>query len=204
MTSPEIPMMDVWSVDTPGPLEQRPLRRSRRPIPLPASSEIRLRVAACGVCRTDLHIAAGDLPVRRRGIVPGHEIVGYVDALGGEANRFVLGERVGVAWLRSTCGACRFCSTGRENLCVAPRFTGWDDDGGYADFAVVREAYAYRLPAEFDDVSAAPLLCAGIIGYRALERALVPDRGTLGITASGDPPISPPSSRSTGASRFTS
>jgi propanol-preferring alcohol dehydrogenase len=178
-------MMDVWSVDRPGPLEQRPLRRTQRPIPTPGRFEIRVRVAACGVCRTDLHIAAGDLPVHRPGVVPGHEVVGYVDALGSEASRFVPGERVGVAWLRSTCGECRFCSTGRENLCVAPRFTGWDDDGGYSEYAVVHEGYAYRLPAEFDDVAAAPLLCAGIIGYRALERALVPERGTLGIYGFG-------------------
>ena len=119
------------------------------------------------------------------GVVPGHEIVGYVDLLGEDAVRFVAGERVGIAWLRSTCGTCRFCSTGRENLCLTPRFTGWDDDGGYAEYAVVPEAYAYRLPAEFDDVAAAPLLCAGIIGYRALERAMVPDRGRLGIYGFG-------------------
>ena len=144
-----------------------------------------MRVAACGVCRTDLHVAAGDLPVHRPDVVPGHEIVGYVDILGDDARRFVVGERVGIAWLRSTCGHCRFCVTDRENLCLAPRFTGWDDDGGYAEYAVVPEAYAYRLPEEFDDVSAAPLLCAGIIGYRALERALVPDGGRLGIYGFG-------------------
>ena len=182
---PRIADMDVWSVDQPGPIEQGPMVRGRRPIPLPGRSEIRVRVAACGVCRTDLHIAAGDLAVHRAGVVPGHEIVGYVDMVGEDADRFVAGERVGIAWLRSTCGVCRFCSTGRENLCVEPRFTGWDDDGGYADFAVVPEAYAYRLPAELDDVAAAPLLCAGIIGYRALERALVPDRGKLGIYGFG-------------------
>ena len=182
---PESPDMDVWSVEMPGPIEHGPLVRGRRPVPLPGRAEIRVRVAACGVCRTDLHIAAGDLAVHRPRVVPGHEIVGYVDVLGEDADRFVDGERVGIAWLRNTCGACRFCSSGLENLCLTPRFTGWDDDGGYAEYAVVPEAYAYHLPAEFDDVSAAPLLCAGIIGYRALERALVPDRGRLGIYGFG-------------------
>jgi propanol-preferring alcohol dehydrogenase len=137
------------------------------------------------VCRTDLHIAAGDLPVHRPDVVPGHEIVGYVETLGGDARRFVVGERVGIAWLRNTCGQCRFCVTDRENLCLAPRFTGWDEDGGYAEYAVVPEAYAYHLPEEFDDISAAPLLCAGIIGFRALDRALVPEGGRLGIYGFG-------------------
>ncbi|MGD9700897.1 MAG: zinc-dependent alcohol dehydrogenase family protein [Acidimicrobiia bacterium] len=177
--------MQVWSVDRPGPPDQRPLRRTTRPIPSPGPGEVRVRVAACGVCRTDLHVAAGDLPVHRRGVVPGHEIVGYVDAFGAEATRFGLGERVGIPWLRSTCGICRFCTTGRENLCIEPRFTGWDDDGGYAEYALVPEAFAYRLPDQFDDVTAAPLLCAGIIGYRALERALVPPSGRLGIYGFG-------------------
>ena len=181
----EIPDMNVWAVDRPGPIEQRPLVRGRRAVPVPGRSEIRVRVAACGVCRTDLHIAAGELAVHRPGVVPGHEIVGYVDLLGEDAGRFVVGERVGIAWLRSTCGTCRFCSTGRENLCLTPRFTGWDDDGGYAEYAVVPEAYAYRLPDDFDDVAAAPLLCAGIIGYRALERAMVPEHGRLGIYGFG-------------------
>ena len=182
---PNVVEMNVWSVDRPGPIEHRPLVRGRRSVPLPGKAEIRIRVAACGVCRTDLHIAAGELAVHRPGVVPGHEIVGYVDSLGEDAVRFVAGERVGIAWLRSTCGTCRFCSTGRENLCLTPRFTGWDDDGGYAEYAVVPEAYAYRLPEQFDDVAAAPLLCAGIIGYRALERALVPDGGRLGIYGFG-------------------
>jgi propanol-preferring alcohol dehydrogenase len=137
------------------------------------------------VCRTDLHIVAGDLLPHRRRVVPGHEVVGYVDAVGADATRFAEGERIGIPWLRSTCGTCRFCSTGRENLCLDPRFTGWDDDGGYAEYAVVPEAFAYRLPDQFDDITAAPLLCAGIIGYRALERALVPPNGRLGIYGFG-------------------
>jgi propanol-preferring alcohol dehydrogenase len=179
------PRMNVWSVDQPGPLEERPLRRMHRAVPSPGPFEVRVRVAACGVCRTDLHIVAGDLPTHRRGVVPGHEVVGYVDAVGPDAARFAEGERIGIPWLRSTCGTCRFCSTGRENLCLDPRFTGWDDDGGYAEYAIVPEAFAYRLPDQFDDITAAPLLCAGIIGYRALERALVPPNGRLGIYGFG-------------------
>lgn len=144
-----------------------------------------MRVRACGVCRTDLHLAEGDLSPRRHGVIPGHEVVGEVDRLGPGAHRFELGERIGIAWLRSTCGTCRWCTAGAENLCSAPRFTGWDDDGGYAELAVVPEAYAYRLPAAFTDAEAAPLLCAGIIGYRALQRANLPRGGRLGIYGFG-------------------
>jgi alcohol dehydrogenase, propanol-preferring len=146
---------------------------------------VRVRVSVCGVCRTDLHLVEGDLAPKRPGVVPGHEVVGVVDALGAGSTRFAVGERIGVAWLRHTCGRCRFCLRGDENLCVAPRFTGWDDDGGYADSAVVEEDYAYRIPASFDDEHAAPLLCAGIIGYRALRRSLLPPGGRLGIYGFG-------------------
>jgi propanol-preferring alcohol dehydrogenase len=127
----------------------------------------------------------GDLPVRRAGVVPGHEAVGNVVALGEGTSRLPVGARVGVPWLRHTCGTCRFCTTGHENLCRAPRFTGWDDDGGYAEYLTVPEAYAYEIPPAFDDVRAAPLLCAGIIGFRALERARVPEGGRLGIFGFG-------------------
>jgi propanol-preferring alcohol dehydrogenase len=154
-------------------------------VPEPGPAEVRVRVTVCGVCRTDLHLAEGDLAPKRPGVVPGHEVVGVVDALGPGATRFSLGDRIGVAWLRHTCGVCRFCRRGDENLCVAPRFTGWDDDGGYAEYAVVEEAYAYHLPASFDDEHAAPLLCAGIIGYRALRRSLLPPGGRLGIYGFG-------------------
>jgi propanol-preferring alcohol dehydrogenase len=144
-----------------------------------------VRVSMCGVCRTDLHLAEGDLVPKRPGVVPGHEVVGVVDRAGPGVTRFAVGDRIGVAWLRHTCGVCRFCRRGDENLCVAPRFTGWDDDGGYAEYAVVEEAYAYRLPPSFDDEHVAPLLCAGIIGYRALRRALLPPGGRLGIYGFG-------------------
>lgn len=178
--------MRAWIVDEPGPADAGPLRLVDRPVPTPGPGEVRVRVAACGVCRTDLHLAEGDLPPRRHGVVPGHEVVGRVDAVGAGARRFASGDRVGIAWLRATCGTCGFCTTGRENLCVDPRFTGWDADGGYADYAVVDEAYAYPLPEEFDDEHAAPLLCAGIIGYRALRRALPSGAGArLGIYGFG-------------------
>jgi propanol-preferring alcohol dehydrogenase len=146
---------------------------------------VRVRVLVCGVCRTDLHLAEGDLAPKHPGVVLGHEVVGVVDGVGPGASRFEIGERIGVAWLRHTCGVCRFCRRGDENLCVAPRFTGWDDDGGYAEYAVVEESYAYRLPPSFDDEHVAPLLCAGIIGYRALRRSLLPPGGRLGIYGFG-------------------
>lgn len=181
--------MKAWVVDRPGPATASPgpLRLVDRPRPEPGPGEIRVQVSACGVCRTDLHLAEGDLPPRHPQVVPGHEVVGHVDALGPGAERFAVGDRVGIAWLRHTCGRCRWCRRGRENLCIAPAFTGWDADGGYAEAAVVDEAYAYALPAEtvFDDRHAAPLLCAGIIGYRALKRAELPPGGRLGIYGFG-------------------
>jgi propanol-preferring alcohol dehydrogenase len=176
--------MRAWIVDQPGPIEAGPLQLVDRPVPQPGRGEVRVRVRTCGVCRTDLHLAEGDLPPRRHGVVPGHEIVGIVDALGPEAKRFTIGDRIGIAWLRSTCGVCRFCRRGSENLCLAPRFTGWDADGGYADYALIDQDYAYRLPEVFDDDHAAPLLCAGIIGYRALRRAQLPPSGR---PAEGEP-----------------
>ncbi len=155
------------------------------PDPQPGLDEIRVQVKTCAVCRTDLHLAEGDLAPKRFGVVPGHEIVGVVDRAGANCRRFHLGDRVGIAWLASTCGRCRFCIAGRENLCLDPRFTGWDQDGGYATYAVVKEAFAYALPPGFDDETAAPLLCAGIIGYRALKRSEVPPGGRLGLYGFG-------------------
>jgi propanol-preferring alcohol dehydrogenase len=137
------------------------------------------------VCRTDLHLAEGDLPPHRPHTVPGHEVVGIVERCGAAASRFAVGQRVGIAWLRHTCGQCRFCRRGAENLCISPAFTGWDADGGYAELAVVDEGYAYALPDVFDDTEAAPLLCAGIIGFRALRRAALPPGGRLGIYGFG-------------------
>ena len=155
------------------------------PEPEPGVGEIRVRVTVCGVCRTDLHLAEGDLAPRRHGIVPGHEVVGTVDRTGPGATRFTIGDRVGLAWLGRTCGTCRFCRRGAENLCLAPSFTGWDRNGGFAELVTGDEQFAYRLPDEFDDQHVAPLLCAGIIGFRALRRAEVPEGGRLGIYGFG-------------------
>lgn len=177
--------MQAWTVTEPGPVDGDPLALVRRPVPEPADDELLVRVRACGVCRTDLHVVEGDLAVHRPHVVPGHEVVGTVERAGRDAVGFTPGDRVGVAWLRRTCGTCRFCTSDRENLCVTPRFTGWDDDGGYAELLTVPAAYAYAIPDGFDDVQAAPLLCAGIIGYRALERAALPAGGRLGIYGFG-------------------
>jgi alcohol dehydrogenase, propanol-preferring len=177
--------MRAWWVAEQGPVTGAPLRFGERPDPEPGPGEVLVRVRACGVCRTDLHVVEGDLPLHRRQVVPGHEIVGEVTARGPGCERFDVGARVGIAWLRHTCGHCRFCRRGAENLCLAPRFTGWDEDGGYAELAVVPEAYAYGLPDAFPDEEAAPLLCAGIIGYRSLKRAELPPGGRLGIYGFG-------------------
>jgi propanol-preferring alcohol dehydrogenase len=177
--------MKAWVVRRPGAIDGGPLALIDRKEPMPGPKEVRVRVSTCGVCRTDLHLAEGDLRPKRPEVVPGHEVVGRVDAVGPGAVRFGIGDRVGVAWLRHTCGRCRYCLRRAENLCVGPRFTGWDDDGGYAEYAVVDEDYAYALPDAFDDVHAAPLLCAGIIGYRALRRSALPPGGRLGIYGFG-------------------
>ncbi|HEX2048118.1 MAG TPA: zinc-dependent alcohol dehydrogenase family protein [Acidimicrobiales bacterium] len=172
--------MRAWVVEGPGRVVLR-----EKPDPAPGPGEILVRVAVCGVCRTDLHVAEGDLPVHKPDVTPGHEVVGTVEAVGPGGGRFALGDRVGVPWLAWTDGTCRFCRRGQENLCVHPRFTGWDADGGYAERCVVHEAFAYAIPDEFDDEQAAPLLCAGIIGYRALRRAELPPGGRLGIYGFG-------------------
>lgn len=177
--------MWAWEVATPGPIDSAPLRKVQRPLPEPGPGQVRLRVVTCGVCRTDLHLSEGDLPPRRPGVVPGHEVVGYVDVAGEAARRFTPGQRVGAAWLATSCGRCRFCISGRENLCLDPRFTGWDIDGGFAQYMVADERFLYPLPDGFDDDGAAPLLCAGIIGYRALRRADLPPGGRLGIYGFG-------------------
>lgn len=178
-------MMRAWVISEPRPISSSPLSLVERPVPTPARGEVLVMVRACGVCRTDLHLAVGELPVRRSQVVPGHEVVGEVVQLGEGADRFRIGERIGIAWLRHTCGTCRWCRTGRENLCPQSLYTGWDADGGYAELAVVPEAFAYRIPSSFSDEQAAPLLCAGIIGYRSLIRAQVPPGGRLGIYGFG-------------------
>lgn len=178
--------MTAWRVRQPGPMSTRPLERVSDPVPQPDAGELLVAVRACGVCRTDLHVAEGDLPVHRPAVTPGHEVVGEVVALGPDTgSEFATGDRVGIAWLRHTCGTCKFCLRGQENLCPESRYTGWDADGGYAEFATVPAAFAHRLPSGYSDTELAPLLCAGIIGYRSLLRAELPAGGRLGIYGFG-------------------
>lgn len=177
--------MRAWWVEEPGPIAGGPLRLGEVDDPEPGPRQVRVRVSTCGVCRTDLHLAEGDLSPHRARTTPGHEIVGRVDRLGAGVTRFAPGDRIGIAWLRHTCGTCRFCARGDENLCVEPAFTGWDAPGGFAELAVVDERFAYRIPDTFDDLGAAPLLCAGIIGFRSLRRAALPRGGRLGIYGFG-------------------
>ena len=177
--------MTGWAFERPGRAPDLPIRSVRRERPTPASDEVLVEVRACGICRTDLHLVEGDLTPRRPGVIPGHQVVGTVVERGTEVERFQPGDRVGIAWVRRTCGSCRWCRSGSENLCPGSLYTGWDSDGGLAEYAVVPAAYAYDVPETYDEVQAAPLLCAGIIGYRALRRANLPPGGRLGIYGFG-------------------
>ena len=172
-------------LERPAPVDTSPLRECDVPLPEPGAGEIRVRVRICGLCRTDLHVVEGDLPPVRANVIPGHQVVGIVDAVGPQCARWTIGQRVGIAWLRSTCGVCGFCRRGDENLCENARFTGYHADGGYAEYAVVREDFSYALPDVIDDASASPLLCAGIIGYRALRRAEIRPGSRLGMYGFG-------------------
>ncbi|MEP6886856.1 MAG: zinc-dependent alcohol dehydrogenase family protein [Nitrospirales bacterium] len=154
-------------------------------LPEPAPDEVRVKVTVCGVCRTDLHIVEEDLPPIKRPIIPGHETVGIVERVGRDVRALKEGDRVGVAWLQRTCGQCEFCRSGRENLCSAPTFTGYHVDGGYAEYATVPEHFAYPIPSVFTDEEAAPLLCAGIIGYRALRLSGIQPGQRLGLYGFG-------------------
>jgi alcohol dehydrogenase, propanol-preferring len=187
MTVAAIPTtMRAWQVAHPGPVGTEPLEYVSIPVPQPARSELLVAVRACGVCRTDLHVTEGDLPVHRDRVTPGHEVVGEVVEIGADAvGEFHVGDRVGIAWLRHTCGVCAYCRRGDENLCPKSRYTGWDADGGYAEFATVPAAFAHHLPGGYSDSELAPLLCAGIIGYRSLQRAALPAGGRLGIYGFG-------------------
>jgi propanol-preferring alcohol dehydrogenase len=177
--------MKAWAVDRPGPIDGHPLVEVDRPVPEPQPNQIRVRVRVCGVCRTDLHLAEGDLAPKHPFVVPGHEVVGVVDAVGQDVTTVALGARVGIPWLARTDQTCPYCRRQDENLCVSPAFTGWDHDGGYAEYAVADAAYVYPLPEVYSDHEAAPLLCAGIIGFRALRRANLPEGGRLGIYGFG-------------------
>ncbi len=182
--------MRAWQVRRPGPMDTGPLEQVTTDVPRPGPSELLVAVRACGVCRTDLHVTEGDLPVHRERVTPGHEVVGEVLEIGSEVGAeagtgFRVGDRVGIAWLRHTCGVCKYCRRGDENLCPQSRYTGWDADGGYAEFATVPAAFAHRLPAGYSDSELSPLLCAGIIGYRSLLRADLPPGGRLGLYGFG-------------------
>ena len=172
--------MKAWLLDNPGPVVTRPLRVADVPVPEPDDDEVLLRVNACGICRTDLHVVEGELPVRRSPVIPGHQIVGRVTALGSQVEGFNIGDRVGVAWLHRTDGKCEFCLSGRENLCERALFTGWSVDGGYAEYVVAPASFTYHIPDDFEDVQAAPLLCAGIIGYRCLRLTGLNETGWQG------------------------
>ncbi len=177
--------MRAMVLAAPAAIETCPLELRELPDPQPAGRQVRVRVRCCAICRTDLHVIEGELPQAKLPLVPGHQVVGVVDRLGPDCRRLRVGQRVGIAWLRGTCGDCAFCRHDRENLCERSRYTGYHDDGGYAEYALVDEDFAYEIPDAFDDIHAAPLLCAGIIGYRALRRANVPPGGRLAIFGFG-------------------
>ncbi len=167
------------------PVEESPLEPQEIPQPAPGPGEIRVRVRTCGVCHTDLHIVEGDLPPKRVPVVPGHQIVGVVDGIGAGVRGFREGDRVGIPWLYSTCGECAYCRKGLENLCENARFTGYHVDGGYAEATVISESFAYPVPDAFSDLDAAPLLCAGVVGYRALRLSNVAPGERLGMYGYG-------------------
>lgn len=177
--------MKAMVFERPAPAERHPLGLREVPVPEPGPGEVRVRVRVCGVCRTDLHVVEGDLPPATRPIVPGHEVIGVIDRLGQGVHSVREGDRVGIAWLQATCGQCRFCRDGRENLCLRARFTGYHADGGYAEYAIVPEAFAYPIPSIFGDEEAAPLLCAGIIGFRALRLSEIQPGQRLGLYGFG-------------------
>lgn len=181
----ESPTMRAMLCPANSPIDRAPLDLVELPRPTPEPHEVLVRVEVCAICRTDLHVIEGDLPRRKMPIIPGHQAVGRVVELGSQCARLAMGDRVGIAWLGYTCGQCPYCRRGRENLCETSRYTGYDADGGFAEFAVVHEEFAYPLPAAFNSRQAAPLLCAGIIGYRALERASLPLGGSIALYGFG-------------------
>ena len=184
--------MKAWVLNTPRPVGERPLTLAEVRRPQLSQDALLLRVSACGICRTDLHVVEGELPVRHSPLIPGHQVVGRVAAIGSKVKGFTEGARVGVAWLNRTCGVCEYCVSDQENLCEKADFTGWTVDGGYAEYAVAPAPFAYHLPDSFDDIQAAPLLCAGIIGYRCLRQTGIRERewqgarlGLYGFGAAG-------------------
>jgi alcohol dehydrogenase, propanol-preferring len=161
--------MKAWILQRPAPAEERPLRLVDLPAPVQGPAEALIKVTACAICRTDLHVVEGDLALRASRVIPGHQVVGRVEGVGQNVTDLAAGDRVGLAWLSHTCGNCHFCARGAENLCEQAEFTGWTRDGGYAEYVTAPAAFLYKLPVGFSDIQAAPLLCAGIIGFRALR-----------------------------------
>ncbi|MDB6151827.1 MAG: alcohol dehydrogenase [Chthoniobacteraceae bacterium] len=166
-------------------LESAPLTLREVDEPQAGRGEVRVRVSVCAVCRTDIHIITGDLALHKTPLIPGHQIVGRIDQIGAEVTGLRLGQRIGIAWLRHVDGTCKFCRRGRENLCIASRYTGYDANGGYGEYAVVPHGFAYELPETFSDEAVAPLLCGGLIGYRALQRTALPEKGRLLLVGFG-------------------
>ncbi len=177
--------MKAMRLEQPGPLGAASLKPKEVPVPQPGPGQVLIRVSACGICHTDLHVIEGDLPPHRLPVTPGHQIVGVVVEVGEGVEGFEAGTRVGVPWLHRTCGDCHFCRQGKENLCESALFTGYDVDGGYAQYTLAYGEFAYPIPEGFPDVQSAPLLCAGVIGYRALRLAEVPQGGRLGLYGFG-------------------
>jgi len=177
--------MRVCSLPAPAPVESNPLRVAEVDKPVPGGNQVLVHIHACGVCRTDLHVVEGELPPRKSPIIPGHQAVGVVEACGPAASRFQPGARVGIPWLHRTCGICEYCRSGRENLCENATFTGWVEDGGYAEYALAPEDFVYALPEGFADLHVAPLLCAGIIGFRTLRLSGIQPGGRLGMYGFG-------------------
>ena len=177
--------MKACLLNSPAPIETQPLHFTDVPDPQPSGDQVRVRVSVCGVCRTDLHVVEGELSPRKSPVIPGHQVVGVVDKVGDAARRFKAGARVGIPWLHRTCGVCEYCRTGKENLCDNGTFTGYVVDGGYAQYTLAPEGFVYPLPRDFPDEQAAPLLCAGIIGFRALRLSGIAPGGRLGFYGFG-------------------
>src|SRR5512142_2601447 len=177
--------MKACVLHSPAPVETRPLKIEDVAVPEPASGEVLVKVHACGVCRTDLHVTEGELPARRPAVIPGHQVAGVVAANGPGAKRFREGARVGIAWLHHTDGVCEYCRSGRENLCESATFTGWTANGGFAEYVTAPEDFVYALPEGFGDLHVAPLLCAGIIGFRTLRLSGAPHGGKVGMYGFG-------------------
>jgi propanol-preferring alcohol dehydrogenase len=175
----------AWVLPKPALVDTSPLELREVPIPVPGAHEVLVRIHACAICRTDLHVVEGELTPRKAFVIPGHQVVGTIEQTGSSATRYAVGTRVGIAWLHKTCGVCPYCKSERENLCESPDFTGYTVDGGYAQYALAYEDFIYPIPQGFPDLQAAPLLCAGIIGFRCLRVSGIGEGGTLGIYGFG-------------------